>query len=342
MKHKDQNNNLDFKLPQGTEMTNVAGIDLSPKDVGNALQILEFCATFGEILGVKKGQAESVIRDIMGGRGTRRGKYSTVVQFHIQLLTLLQKDFGEETPSLSASEGKHCWLNALKSCLLESECHLKDFVKCINEGNNGYNTLDCSQKLRLLAFLCDETLGTMEVKSWIEDQNFKFIEKQKEEAKAKLAATQGKEKMMKQKLQDEIAKALLTNNGAPLTMLEHQSIVSKIKAEASKAHADMVETMGLVPRRKQRSDAMRTEPVLVDAKGNICWRLKGYNNSQMVLQVCGPEDPVTCNEKWFSFNAEEEKLIEKHLHLFRVKRTKRNKDGAVHEMEAVDSHSKLS
>lgn len=35
-------------LPQGKELTTVAGADLPPEDVGNALQFLEFCATFGK------------------------------------------------------------------------------------------------------------------------------------------------------------------------------------------------------------------------------------------------------------------------------------------------------
>ncbi|KAM7524196.1 hypothetical protein LguiA_014098 [Lonicera macranthoides] len=35
-------------LPQGKELSTVAGADLPPKDVGNALQFLEFCATFGK------------------------------------------------------------------------------------------------------------------------------------------------------------------------------------------------------------------------------------------------------------------------------------------------------
>lgn len=36
-------------------------------DAGNALQLLEFCSTFGKILDVKKGLAEPVLRDLFKG-----------------------------------------------------------------------------------------------------------------------------------------------------------------------------------------------------------------------------------------------------------------------------------
>lgn len=35
-------------MPLGTELNDVAGIDVSAEDVGNALQFLEFCAAFGK------------------------------------------------------------------------------------------------------------------------------------------------------------------------------------------------------------------------------------------------------------------------------------------------------
>lgn len=36
-------------LPQATSLTAVAGVELSPKDVGHALQFVEFCAAFGKV-----------------------------------------------------------------------------------------------------------------------------------------------------------------------------------------------------------------------------------------------------------------------------------------------------
>ena len=40
---------VDVPLPQGTILTTVWGIELSPEDTGNALQFLEFCASFGKV-----------------------------------------------------------------------------------------------------------------------------------------------------------------------------------------------------------------------------------------------------------------------------------------------------
>lgn len=48
------------------------------------------------MLDVKKGQAESLLRELRYGRRGRRAEYSMTVQFHIQLLSLIQKDVGEE------------------------------------------------------------------------------------------------------------------------------------------------------------------------------------------------------------------------------------------------------
>ncbi|CAJ1947394.1 unnamed protein product, partial [Sphenostylis stenocarpa] len=38
----------EIPLPPGTELTNILGIELPPEDVGNALQLLEFCRVFGK------------------------------------------------------------------------------------------------------------------------------------------------------------------------------------------------------------------------------------------------------------------------------------------------------
>ncbi|GMP28450.1 hypothetical protein CsSME_00003987 [Camellia sinensis var. sinensis] len=48
MKLQNKDSNPDIPLPQGTELTTVAGIDLPLEAVGHALQFLEFCAAFDE------------------------------------------------------------------------------------------------------------------------------------------------------------------------------------------------------------------------------------------------------------------------------------------------------
>jgi hypothetical protein len=48
------------------------------------------------VLDVKKGHAESLLRELRYGRRGRRAEYSMTVRFHIQLLSLIQKDAGEE------------------------------------------------------------------------------------------------------------------------------------------------------------------------------------------------------------------------------------------------------
>ena len=41
---------VDLSLPEGTVLTSVWGIDLSPEDIGHALQLLEFCTAFGKVI----------------------------------------------------------------------------------------------------------------------------------------------------------------------------------------------------------------------------------------------------------------------------------------------------
>ena len=52
---------------------------------------------------------------------------------------------------------------------------------------------------------------------------------------------------MKQKMLDEVAKAIIAKNGAPLSVSEHEAVVSKIKTEAAKAHAEMVVSKDMLP-----------------------------------------------------------------------------------------------
>lgn len=49
-----------------------------------------------QVLDLKKGQAEAVIREIIFGRRARRSQGSLLTHFHIKLLLLIQEDIGEE------------------------------------------------------------------------------------------------------------------------------------------------------------------------------------------------------------------------------------------------------
>ncbi|KAA8547818.1 hypothetical protein F0562_004247 [Nyssa sinensis] len=317
---------VDIPLAKGTELTTVVGIDLQPEDAGHALQFLEFCAAFGEILHLKKGQPESVLRDLLCGRTGRQGKYSLTVQFYIQLLSLIQKDLGEEPPRFSPTNGKNSWLHALKKCLSKSQCVVKKLP--LDGGADGYHGFDNSKKLILLNFLCDEVLGTVGIRNWIDDQNSKFVENTKE-AKGRVLAAKDKEKHLKQKMQDEVAKAILARNGAPLTISEHDAIVSQIKTETAQAHSEMLELKGMIPKKKHRSDAVRTEPMLLGINGCAYWRLKGYSKSSdesdILLQDMGTCDPVASSEKWFVFDFEQKKVIEKHIHSISERRLRSQK-----------------
>ncbi|KAI3665519.1 hypothetical protein L6452_44146 [Arctium lappa] len=334
---KNDASNLDGKyleavipLPTGSELVTIAGVDIPKEDAGNALQFLEFCAAFGKILNVKRGQAEVVLRELIKGRSARRGKYSLIIQFHIQLLSVIQEDMGSESSLFDPTHGDDTWLKALKSCIPKSK-HLFEAFDCIDKEGGGYDRLNSSMKLKLLNFLCDDVLGTEKIRNWIGDQNIKFAEQTKE-AKEKLVAAKDKEKCLKQKMVDDVAEAVIARNGVPLTISEHEAVVSEIKKKVAQAHAEMLEFKRMVPIDKQRPDAVRTEPVFRDNKGNAYWRLKGYSDkSDILLQgelLFFPFDSafsdigtgdvtVESGENWFQFDVEQMTLIDKHINALR-------------------------
>ncbi|XP_071704333.1 uncharacterized protein [Rutidosis leptorrhynchoides] len=271
-------------LPTGTELVTISGIDIPKNDAGNVLQFLEFCATFGKVLNIRKGQAEVVLRELIKTRSARRGKCSIVIQFHIQLLSFLQEDVDSECSVFDSTHGNNTWLKAFKSCVSDSK-YMRDTFDCIDKTSGGYDYLDSSMKLKILNFLCDELLGTEKIRSSIDDQNMKLAE-QRKEAKEKFAAARDKEKSLKQKMQDDVAKELVARNGAPLTIQEHESMFSKIKKKTAQAHAEMLECKKMVPNDNERPDAVRTEPIFRGNKGHVYWRLNCYaDKSDILLQV---------------------------------------------------------
>ncbi|XP_050230556.1 uncharacterized protein LOC126679550 [Mercurialis annua] len=317
-------------LPSGTCLTAVAGIELPHEDAGHALQFVEFCAAFGEVFDIKKGQVEAVIREILFGRRGRRSQSSLLVQFHIKLSSLILEDMGEESPVVTSSNGQHLWLKALDRCVSNSKFMSKEFPSdCFDGGNERYDMLSTSQKLKLLNFLCDEALNTNDLRSWIDGQHSKFVENEKE-AKEKVLAAKNKEKSLKQKVQDEVAKAIIAKNGAPFSISEHDAIVSQIKKEAAQAHAEMLAAMGMVPQKRKRSDAVRTDPIFQDANGHVFWRLKGYSGEpDILLQDIGNWDLIDPEEKWFVYNSEQKQGVEKYISSLRTKKIRAQKVGEI-------------
>ncbi|CAO2825444.1 unnamed protein product [Amaranthus hypochondriacus] len=334
---------VDVVLPPGNVLTSVAGTDFLPEDAGYALQFLEFCSAFEEVLAIEKGEPELVLRDIVCGR-EHRGNCSPAIQFLTLLLALILKDEEEdESVTLSQSNNKDSWILSLKRCLDESELELEDFPDHIlDKGSDGYEMLEPSQKLRLLTFLCDESLSTKELRTWIEEQNTKLVEKKKE-AKEHIIAAKEKEKQVKRKMQEEFVKALYAKNGVPLTIAEHNSIISQLKSETERARKEISEAMGLMPKKRQRSDAMRTEPVFLDGNGHAFWRLKCFGHTN-ILQDLGMLDQIDYKDKWFSFNDEDTEVVETYMSTVRLNRNKQIKNEGKTKMNCssdsdIDSNS---
>ncbi|CAL9224334.1 unnamed protein product [Arabidopsis halleri] len=317
---KKEEDQVEVKLPQGNSSITVSGIDLAPEDAGNVFQFLEFCSAFGKALDLRKGQAECVIREMLSGRSKRRQQYSTLTQMIIQLLTVILEDKGETSVCLSATDAS--WFTTIGECLSESEVKLDDFPpEMFEKGISQYEKLNSSKKLKLLNFLCDETLGTSVMRNCIDSQNIESVERKKE-AKEKINAAKDKEKQLKQKLQDELAQAVKEKNGIPLLITERDAIVSRINAETKEVYSEMQNAIDMLSKKSQGSDdAVRTNPVELDDNGLIFWRLKSYNDEpNILLQDLGIWNEVCPHEKWYSFSSEQKPEIEKYISSIRMKR----------------------
>ncbi|VFQ99934.1 unnamed protein product [Cuscuta campestris] len=301
------NFNTTIPLPQGTGLTSVAGSDFLQEDVGSALQFLEFCAAFGKILDIKRGQAEAILRDLVQGRISRRGETNVTAQFLMHLLSFIGEEH-EGSPILTPTDDKGSWLKSLKELLSESPIVSKNMG--LDSLDDGFDSLSSSKKLKLLNFVCDELLDTVRIRNWIDEQKSKCAEKAKE-AKEKASAAREEEKRLKQKIQGDVVATVIAKNGAPISVLEHDAIVTQAKREAAEAHATFLQTRGLLLKCSQKSDAMRTEPIFMDTNGQVFWRLTCFSNKSVILlQELGAED-VASNEKWFAFDEAHQETVEK-------------------------------
>ncbi|XP_026411552.1 uncharacterized protein LOC113306853 [Papaver somniferum] len=314
---------FDTPLPQGVELITIAGIALPSEDAGHALQFLEFCNAFEQVLDLKKGQTESILQELLtnGCSSKSPGQCSLVIQMHIQLLSLIQKDTGEESTRPSSVDNS--WLQALDKCVAESSYALKEFplTNCFQKDVDVYNRLELSQKLRLLNFLCDETLGTTTMRRWIDGEKDRCSERVRK-AKEKVDVAKQKEDKLILKMREEVANSVIASeSGDSVSISEHEERISKIQAEAANAHAEKLEAKHMVPKKNQRSHAYRTEPILSEGNGHTFWSLKGHSSgSSIMLQDVGSWDSDTPGDKWFSYDCEQQTAVEDYISSIRKRR----------------------
>ncbi|KAK4749508.1 hypothetical protein SAY87_026957 [Trapa incisa] len=298
-------------LPSGTPLTTVAGVDLPAEAIGDALQFMEFCAAFGKVLDLRKGQPESLLRELVSSRRRRTGHASVIVRFHMQLLSFLQEDSDDESSPSILANGKNSWLKALKEYASKSRTSLGELALCLDGGADGYDNLRTSKKLRLLNFLCDEVLSTDPLRIWMEEQITKYKEVGKE-AREKVLAAKTKEKLLKQRLQNDLAEAIIAKNGVPLTLLEHEAIFSKLKDELAQARADALQAK--TSNKRQSCDVVRSAPLFSDVSGHAFWKLKASTGeSDVLLQDLGRVDSLGCDEKWFIYEPEKQQAINTYI-----------------------------
>ncbi|XP_010496863.1 PREDICTED: uncharacterized protein LOC104773892 [Camelina sativa] len=298
-------------VPQGTSLTCVSGIDIPTEEAGNVFQFFKFCTAFGNALSLKEGQAETVVRELfVCGCNTRRTQYCPIIQMMIQLLDLISHH-REMSLTLSATDSS--WFTAIGEILSQSEVLSDEFPpETFVAGVTEYEKMDASRRLKLLNFLCDESLGTKVMRDYIKSE-IEECEDQKKEAKEKFAAAKEKEKKLKQKMQEDVAKAIMEKNGAPLSIEEHNVIMSQIRA-AKEAHDEMMEAKGMTSQQTRICDAYRTKPIILYDNGLVLWKLKCYEEEpKFLLQDLGTFDDLCPHERWLAYKPEQKSEIERYI-----------------------------
>ncbi|CAN8270934.1 unnamed protein product [Cochlearia groenlandica] len=317
----------EVELPIGMSSITISGIDIPSENAGDVLQFMEFCFAFGKPLELREGQSESVISEILSGRSNGNPQHSTLTQMMIMLLAVIKKDRGESPTSLIATDDS--WFDAFKNCLGGSIVKLDYFPhEKYQQGILAYEELDSSMKLKLLNFLCDETLNTSLLRNWIV----------KQEAIDMLNAAKAKEKILKKKLQDELAKPVTEDSEIPFDTKERDEIISQISAEIEEAFSEMKLAKDMMSKNSKESDvALRTNPVQLDDTGRVLWSLNSYNNGEpnYLLQDVGSFSDVMPHEKWTAFTAEQKPEIEKYISFKKMKRLQAKRDAKAATRESL-------
>ncbi|RCV06225.1 hypothetical protein SEVIR_1G145200v4 [Setaria viridis] len=298
------NNNI--ALPRGTPVTNIAGAQLDDEDIGAAIQFLEFCRTFAEIFQIRKGQSERILQDVVGGRELRLVS-SVVAEFHMNLLSVIQEGKGKKP--LAYTRDGDAWVIDVGKYISESAFISKELpLDCLNQGVSGYKNLSPSCKLRVLNFLCDETLSTDKLRNWIDMQNDVAAEPMNA-AREKARAAKEKEKELKERLKGNMDKTMLSSNeAAALSSEENKDLISQIK-EAQEVKRTAINYMAAM----EKQGSLWTKPLMVE-KGLGYWKLDGYcNSTTILLQEYGDHELMANKDKWFMFTEDEEKVIEEHI-----------------------------
>ncbi|XP_025805281.1 uncharacterized protein LOC112884118 isoform X2 [Panicum hallii] len=293
-------------LPRGTPVTNIAGAELDNEDIGAAIQFLEFCRTFAEIFQIRKEHPERILQDVVGGRELRLVS-SVVAEFHIKLLSVIQEEKGKKP--LAYTRDGDAWVVDVGKYISESAFTSKELPHdCLNQGVSGYKNLSPSCKLRVLNFLCDETLSTDKLRNWIDMQNDVAAEPMNA-AREKARTAKEKEKELKDRLKDNMDKSMLSpNETAALTSEENKDLISQIK-EAQEVKRSAISDMAAIA----KQGGLWTKPLMVE-KGLAYWKLDGYcDNTAILLQEYGDDELLANKDKWFMFTEDEEKVIEEHI-----------------------------
>ncbi|CAM0956384.1 unnamed protein product [Alopecurus aequalis] len=296
----------EIALPRGTPVTSVAGADLEDEDVGPALQFYEFCRSFGEFFHIRTGQPEKILQEITGGRELRVVA-SLIAELHINLFSVIKEDRGEK--HLNYSRDGDEWIIDIGKYINGSTFMSKELsLDCLNLGVLGYKILSPSCKLRVLNFLCDETLSCVKLRNWMDDKNKRASER-KSVAREKVRAANEKERELKGRHSDLAIDTFSREGGETTSIVETDHVISQVK-EAKEVKRAPTNGLSVL---EEVGGVHQTKLVMAD-KGVAYWQLAGYcNNATIMRQEFDSQNVVGHKDKWFMFTEDEEKLIVDHV-----------------------------
>ncbi|MCO5606255.1 hypothetical protein L7F22_060442 [Adiantum nelumboides] len=272
-------------LPQGASLTMIAGLDLPIEAIGPALQFIEFCLAFQSVLGLRRGDAEAVLRELTKGRLARKGSNSLLVQLHAKLLNMIENSFSASNVEVThSSSGKRSWLSVLKKHLERSY----PFKELSRDNDRARpikvmhvcpvaSTVVQDKDLRSIKVAVDEGVETYE--------NLSLYHKLQ-----LLVAARKEVREAKQKIKDaEVAKLIaLGNINGPLTHKDQEALLTKVLEETERAvAAASLEREAISRMKKGRCDAVRTDVIAWSPDHRAFYKLKGIENmDRLVVQDC--------------------------------------------------------
>eukprot|EP00850_Spirogloea_muscicola_P019799 SM000199S05426 [mRNA] locus=s199:193063:195757:- [translate_table: standard] len=336
-------------LPSGLEATEVAGIALPPAAVGDLLQVVEFLAAFGEVVGVGPGEAQAMVQELEHAGAARRGAQSALVRVHQKLLAAVcRPSASTKGPTAANVADQGAWMQLLRRHLEAAPCPPGGwsrpaamaatttptlanaensglgtaplFAEAVGDGGGGGGGDDDVARVArhlgegpsgygLLALEEKAALLRMLCEDALATEAFRSCIN---------AAVQEQDKLRKRLLgqRREMKENMAKGRPMELTKFVHSGGVREGSSTMSlKEQKDLVTLkQRAAPPKAAAVDMVRTRAAHRDDQGRSFWQLRGFrDSSELLMQNLRhdfEEGSATVVERWSSFSKEQQPAVE--------------------------------